>query len=286
MAKVLVVDDSLSVRKVVERTLASQGMQVLSAATGTEAKAALERDRPDLVVCDVILPDANGFEICRFVKTHAQLGKTPVLLMSGIINAKVMEESARVHANDLMGKPFAADELMRKTAGLLSLSRSYPSPASAAVSKGPQHEVPASRPPEAAMPHRSELARQSGKPPLAGLNGRLNSFLGQLAALPGVKQVVLVDREGFMIGSANATGADGETAGALVSCLKGPFEGLGEDLGHGTLQGIIVEYERGIAILQDMGGTAMLVAVLSDPTALGKVRYYVKRSLPVLFPRA
>jgi CheY-like chemotaxis protein len=251
MAKVLVVDDSLSVRKVVERALAPHGVQVLSVGSGTEAKVIIERDRPDLVICDVILPDADGFAVCGFVRTQAHLAKTPVLLMSGIINAKVREQAARVRANELMAKPFAADDLVRKTAALL--------PAKA-----------------------NAVSRTIAPAP----DGRLNAFLAQLAALPGVKQVVLLDREGFVIGSVNATGADGETIGALVSCLKGPFQGMGEDLGHGALQGIIVEYERGMALLQNLGPTAALAAVLSDPTALGKVRYYVKRSLPVLFPRA
>lgn len=285
MATVLVVDDSVSVRKVVERTLGSHGIRVLSAGSATEAKAALEKDRPDLLVCDVILPDADGFEICSFVKTHARLGKTPVLLMSGIINAKVMEQAGRVHADDLMSKPFAADELMRKAAELLSGRAGVASRAPAAAPQTPPHQGQTPRPPEAVQPRQPEPARREGQPPppSASLSARLHAFLEQLAAVPGVKQVVLVDREGFVIGSAKATSADGETAGALVSCLSGPFEGVGEDLGYGTLQGIIVEYERGIALLQNMGPAAVLTAVLSDPTALGKVRYYVKRNVAALF---
>lgn len=284
MAKVLVIDDSLSVRKVVERTLGSHGMHVLSVGSGTEGKAAIIKDQPDLVVCDVILPDADGFEICSFVRTNARLGKTPVLLMSGIINSKVAEHAARVQANDLMGKPFAADELLRKAAALLSLqAQTAPAPPAPTPQPAPQF-APTPRPSAAAPVRHPEPARREAPPAVANLDGRVNAFLGQLAALPGVKQVVLVDREGFVIGSANASRADGETAGALVSCLKGPFEGMGEDLGHGELQGIIVEYARGIALLQNMG-SAVLTAILSDPTALGKVRYYVKRSLPALFPR-
>jgi predicted regulator of Ras-like GTPase activity (Roadblock/LC7/MglB family) len=60
---------------------------------------------------------------------------------------------------------------------------------------------------------------------------------------------------------------------------------MGEDLGYGAFQGIIVEYQRGVALLQDTGTTAVLIAILNDPTALGKVRYYIKRSLPEVFPR-
>lgn len=284
MAKVLVLDDSLSVRKVVERALGSHGMRVLSVGSGVEAKAAFEKEQPDLVICDVILPDADGFEICTFVKTHARLGKTPVLLMSGIINSKVVERAARVHANDLMSKPFLADELVRKAAALLSAKAQPAAQAPAVVPQAPSHQASTCRPPDAAPTSGPESARRNGQPPAPTLDGRVNAFLDQLAALAGVRQVVLVDREGFVIGSAHATDTDGQTVGALVSCLKGPFEGMGEDLGHGGLQGIIVEYEQGIVLVQNMGPAAVLTAVLNDPTALGKVRYYVKRSA-ALFSR-
>ena len=75
MAKVLVVDDSLSVRKVVERALLARQMEVVCAATGSEALECIERDEPDVVVCDVVMPDKDGYEICEFVKGHPRLGR-------------------------------------------------------------------------------------------------------------------------------------------------------------------------------------------------------------------
>ena len=86
MSKVLVVDDSLSVRKVVERALAGRQIEVVCAASGSEAIERLERDAPDVVVCDVVMPDRDGYEICDFIKRHPRLAQTPVLLMSGIVN--------------------------------------------------------------------------------------------------------------------------------------------------------------------------------------------------------
>ena len=79
MAKVLVVDDSLSVRKVVERALLGRHIEVVCAATGSEALERIERDEPDVVVCDVVMPDRDGYEICDFVKRHPRLAGTPVL---------------------------------------------------------------------------------------------------------------------------------------------------------------------------------------------------------------
>ena len=90
MAKVLVVDDSVSVRTVVERALRSKRIEVLSAASGTEAMAQIRSEEPDLVVCDVIMPDMEGYELCEFVRGHPRLAATPVLLMAGIVNGSVL----------------------------------------------------------------------------------------------------------------------------------------------------------------------------------------------------
>ena len=120
MAKVLVVDDSLSVRKVVERALVGRQIEVVCAATGSEALERIEREAPDVVVCDVVMPDRDGYEICEYIKRHPRLGQTPVLLMSGIVNDEVRERAARVQSADVLSKPFAADDLLRKLDVLLA----------------------------------------------------------------------------------------------------------------------------------------------------------------------
>src|SRR5437867_9066754 len=121
MPKVLVVDDSLSVRKVVEKALTGRGVEVLSAATGTEAMERIERERPDIVVCDVILPDKDGYKVCEFVRAHPAVARIPVLLISGVVNSTVLARAAEVQSNDVMFKPFAAEELVRKIEGLLGV---------------------------------------------------------------------------------------------------------------------------------------------------------------------
>src|SRR5262245_53375617 len=121
MAKVLVVDDSVSVRTVVERALRSKRIEVLSAASGTEAITQIRSEEPDLVVCDVIMPDMEGYELCEFVRRDSRLGATPVLLMAGIVNGSVLARAARARSNDVIRKPFAADELLRKVDELLGV---------------------------------------------------------------------------------------------------------------------------------------------------------------------
>jgi CheY-like chemotaxis protein/predicted regulator of Ras-like GTPase activity (Roadblock/LC7/MglB family) len=255
MARVLVVDDSLSVRKMVERALEMKGFDVLSASSGAEAMERIGSAMPDLVVCDVVMPDVDGYRICEFVRTHPSLSETPVLLISGIVNSAVLERAAQVRSSDVLRKPFTADDLARKVEELLT-ARS-------------QSEAGPVGPPAAAE---DEMVA----PP------DLKATLGQLAAMPGVSLAALVDREGFLIEAAGELGVGAEVAGALAACLAESSEGIGREMGQGALSSMILDYEAGMVLLHGAGPAAILAVVLRDPTALGKARYYVKRALPEL----
>ena len=142
MPKVLVVDDSLSVRKVVERALASRQIDVVSAASGGEALERIEREAPDIVICDVVMPDRDGYEICAFVKNHARLAAIPVLLMSGIVNDEVRARAEAARSVGVLAKPFAAEDLLRYVDTLLANGT-----AAAAVTPGPAEPARPVRPP-------------------------------------------------------------------------------------------------------------------------------------------
>lgn len=281
MAKVLVVDDSLSVRKVVEKALESRNMQVLSAATGTEAVERIERDRPDLVVCDVLLPDKDGYQVCQFVRTHPTVGRTPVLLISGVVNSTVLARAAEVQSNDVMFKPFAAEELVRKIDGLLG------SASVGAGTGGPSAARPAAPPPSpgpspsavaVAAPVAEVTPAEAATPATTTLKQRLDG----LTAGPEVRFAALVDREGFLIETAGELAVEAEVAAALASCLAESSDGLGRELRQGGLTGMMLEYERGILLLHGVGPSALLAVAVTDPAALGKVRYAVKKAIPEL----
>ena len=278
MPKVLVVDDSLSVRKVVERALIGRQIEVVCAATGTEALERIEREEPDVVVCDVVMPDRDGYEICEFVKRHPRLGGTPVLLMSGIVNDEVRERAARVQSSDVLSKPFAADDLLRKLDGLLaSVARATPAPPTAVNGGG--HVEPS-------VKERARTGRPSPPAPPARASapvaGGAGAVLREFAAIDGVQWAVLVDREGLLL-DASADGAvDPEVAGALSACLAESSEGLGRELNRGALQGMILEYERGMVVIYSVGASALLAIGLSEAAVLGKVRYYAKKTVPEL----
>jgi CheY-like chemotaxis protein/predicted regulator of Ras-like GTPase activity (Roadblock/LC7/MglB family) len=318
MAKVLVVDDSLSVRKVVERALLGRHIEVVCAATGNEALERIERDEPDVVVCDVVMPDRDGYEICEFVKRHPRLAGTPVLLMSGIVNDEVRQRAAQVQSADVLSKPFAADDLLRKLDSLLA-SASKPAPASPGVLASPSvvngnghaHVQPVPMPVEPAplpiaaaplpiappppivtspsmrpivtSPKSKDAALAASRVTPIDTAGTVTaSILGQFAAIEGVQWAVLADREGFLLEAVPATMSDPEVAGALSACLAESSVGLGRELGRGALHGMMLEYERGMVVIYGVGAGALLAIGITEPAVLGKVRYYAKKSLPEL----
>lgn len=316
MPKVLVVDDSLSVRKVVEKALEGRGLQVLAAASGSEAIEMLERDRPDVVICDVVLPDKDGYQICQYVRSHAAMGTTPVMLISGIDNGTVQARAAEVRSDEVMFKPFGVDDLVRKIDRLLESradgastrenGSAPPEEDRAAAPVSPKPAVPSipvttpgpavrtatpvvpAAPPvmPAAAPVRPAVTAAPTVTPDAAVPespGGIKERLGGLAATPGVRFVVLTDREGFLIETAGDFSAEtDEVAGALASCLVEASDGIGRELGQGQLLGTILEYEAGTLLLQAVGPEALLAVLVDEPGALGKIRYYVRKVVPEL----
>ena len=67
-----------------------------------------------------------------------------------------------------------------------------------------------------------------------------------------------------------------------ASCLAEASEGIGRELGQGQLVGTILEYEAGTVLLHSVGSEALLAVLVNDPGALGKVRYYVRKTVPEL----
>src|SRR3989442_13839028 len=84
MPTILVVDDSLSVRKVAERMLTEAGLEVAAVSSGEEALDWMSPKRADLVIGGVLMPDKSGFGVWAFVRSNAALAETPGILVSGV----------------------------------------------------------------------------------------------------------------------------------------------------------------------------------------------------------
>jgi CheY-like chemotaxis protein len=145
MPKVLVADDSIAVRKVAERLLTEAGLGVALAANGEEALAYLAKEKPDLIVSDVIMPDKSGYEVCAFVRAQRGLANTPVLLISGIVNDEVTKQAESCHADGVLKKPFQGTSLKDRVLELLAKRQGAAAPAAKSIGKVPESIEPIQR---------------------------------------------------------------------------------------------------------------------------------------------
>jgi diguanylate cyclase (GGDEF)-like protein len=122
-AKILVADDSESDRAAARDALSTAGHTVIEATDGQQALELFARDRPDLVMLDVVMPRMSGLETCRILKAKTQHTYLPVIMVStrNSVNARV--EGLRSGADDYLGKPYDAEELRARVEALLRAKR-------------------------------------------------------------------------------------------------------------------------------------------------------------------
>lgn len=130
---VFFIDDSATMREVIKIAFRRENMNVVATHDAARALEEIERTRPDIVITDVIMPEKDGYEVCQFIKTHPELARTPVILMSGVVNRVVAERAFSVKADELLRKPFQPQDLITRVRHLLNPdSQPAPSPAAAA----------------------------------------------------------------------------------------------------------------------------------------------------------
>ena len=115
-AKVLVVDDDADVRRMLVEYLSAHDYEVTTAANGTEMRAALARQVPDVVLLDVGLPGEDGLSLARFLRAHHSVGIIMVTAADGIVDRVVGLEMG---ADDYVAKPFDPRELRARLKSVL-----------------------------------------------------------------------------------------------------------------------------------------------------------------------
>jgi CheY-like chemotaxis protein len=110
--KILIVDDSDWIRKVLRTHLLSWGHQVTEAQDGVQALEQLQNDDFDLVICDVIMPNKNGWEVLAEVKKNPKTQDIPVIMLTAKDKDSDMFQGYELGANYYMTKPFTKDQLL------------------------------------------------------------------------------------------------------------------------------------------------------------------------------
>jgi CheY-like chemotaxis protein len=114
------IDDSATMREVIKIAFRKENINVITCADAASALAQFGDSAPDAVITDVIMPDKDGYEVCQFIKEHERFGKTPVILMSGVVNRTVAEKAMLVKADELVRKPFQPQDLIARVKSLLN----------------------------------------------------------------------------------------------------------------------------------------------------------------------
>ncbi len=113
------IDDSATMREVIKIAFRRENIHVVACHDAKIALAEIEATRPDIVITDVIMPDKDGYDVCQHIKSHPALAKTPVILMSGVVNRAVAEKAFAVKADELLRKPFQPQDLIARVKNLL-----------------------------------------------------------------------------------------------------------------------------------------------------------------------
>ncbi|MGY2402044.1 Hpt domain-containing protein [Pseudomonas sp. SDO5271_S396] len=113
---VLVVDDSVTVRKVTSRLLERNGMNVLTAKDGIDAIAVLEEHLPDLMLLDIEMPRMDGFEVAMQVRNDPRLMRLPIIMITSRTGQKHRDRAMAIGVNDYLGKPYQESVLLESIA--------------------------------------------------------------------------------------------------------------------------------------------------------------------------
>lgn len=134
---ILIADDSTTIRRVVEHAFAGTDVRVIGAADGPSALDAIRAERPDAVLCDVLMPGLSGYDVAERLRQDPALADTPVLLLTGAFEPFDEARAAACGAAGFLAKPFESAALRSRVMALID--QRAPAPA-------PRDEAPAPRP--------------------------------------------------------------------------------------------------------------------------------------------
>ncbi len=110
--KILVVDDSKTIRRTAETLLSKEGCQVFTAIDGFDALSKIADHQPDLIFVDIMMPRLDGYETCSLIKHNKTFKKTPVIMLSSKDGLFDRARGRIVGAEQYLTKPFTKDELL------------------------------------------------------------------------------------------------------------------------------------------------------------------------------
>ncbi|HEX7634985.1 MAG TPA: response regulator, partial [Noviherbaspirillum sp.] len=117
---VMVVDDSLTVRRVTQRLLSREGYRVVLAKDGVDALEQLQEVTPDVMLVDIEMPRMNGFDLTRNVRDDERTRRIPIIMITSRTAAKHRNYALELGVNEYLGKPYQEDQLLQLIAGYVN----------------------------------------------------------------------------------------------------------------------------------------------------------------------
>lgn len=117
---IMVVDDSITIRKVTARILERHNMKVILATDGVDATNKLQEEVPDLMLLDIEMPKMDGFELATYMRNEDRLKEIPIIMITSRTGIKHKERAKTIGVDQYLGKPFQEEELMKNINELLS----------------------------------------------------------------------------------------------------------------------------------------------------------------------
>ena len=122
----LVVDDSITVRRVTQRLLERNGMRVLTAKDGVDAMALLQEHVPDVILLDIEMPRMDGYEVAAHVRSDARLADVPIIMITSRVGEKHRARAIELGVDDYLGKPYQESQLLDAIEPLVLARRRLP----------------------------------------------------------------------------------------------------------------------------------------------------------------
>jgi DNA-binding response OmpR family regulator len=121
MAKILVIDDDAMLRHTITKILRRGGYEVVTAEDGARGMAALRKERPDLVITDIVMPDQEGIQTITQIRREARDTKIIAVSGGGIVgNVDFLSMAQQLGAHDVLAKPFLAEDLIGRVRNCLA----------------------------------------------------------------------------------------------------------------------------------------------------------------------
>lgn len=119
MTKILIIDDDIQTTKLLELLLAEKGYTTTSVNDSTQAIQKAKSTSPDLIILDLMMPDPDGFKVCRMLRADAQFIFTPILIVTALDDTDSKIVAYGAGADSYIIKPYDIDELAKNIKALL-----------------------------------------------------------------------------------------------------------------------------------------------------------------------